>query len=286
MRSYLKLLRPHQWTKNGVVFAALIFSRSFTDVELCLRSLAGFIAFCLASSCVYIINDIADRDKDRAHPKKCSRPIASGAVKVPSAIGLIVVLFVAAFVAAFWLSLSFGLVLTAYFVMNLAYSFRLKQLPIFDIMCVALGFVFRAMSGSFLIDKEWSPWMLMCAFLLALFLGIEKRRAELTTKGADGRAVLEAYSADILREMSGAVNGTVIIAYSLWCVFGTTTVNMIVTVPFVVYGLFRYLFIAHKYEDLAESPDIALFKDKPLLVDIALWIVLCAAVLWFAGDKV
>ena len=281
--SLIRLIRPKQWTKNGFVFAALVFSGSLFDVPMLLKTFLGFVVFCLASSCVYIINDTVDREKDRAHPKKRVRPIASGAVSIPQAMILLLALLILIAIGIAYLGQYFGLIILSYLVINLAYSYKLKNEPIIDIMCIALGFVMRALSGSFLVDVGISPWLLMCTFLLALFLAINKRKSEMEAfVDEDGhkRKVLEFYSRDMLRDMSSVIDSATIMAYSLYAINSELPAFMLATVPFVVYGLFRYQLIIHTTE-FAETPEIALLKDKQLLISIFIWGALCVGIIYF-----
>ena len=280
--SFIKLIRPHQWTKNVFVLAALVFDGSLFISSKLLSALAGFAAFCLISGSVYILNDIIDRDKDRAHHEKCKRPIAAGHVSVVQASILFVIMLAAALIWGFWLDIRFGLILTAYLVINLAYSFKLKSKPIIDIMCVAAGFVLRVVSGGVLIDCAISPWLLLCTMLLALYLGIQKRRAEVRAVSlgiAEGRAVLKHYSQELLHDMSSVMDSATIMSYCLYTIVSDTSPYMIVTIPFVIYGIFRYQYIASVL-NLAEAPDKALLKDKPLLADILLWCLSCVIILY------
>ncbi len=280
--SVIKLIRPHQWTKNVFVLAALVFDGSLFNTEKLFSALAGFAAFCLISGSVYIINDIVDRDKDRAHHEKCKRPIAAGHISVVQASVIFVLMLAASLVSGFWLDIRFGIILVAYLVINLAYSFKLKTKPIIDIMCVAAGFVLRVVSGGIVIDCSISPWLLLCAMLLALYLGIQKRRAEVQAVSlgiAEGRAVLKHYSPELLRDMSSVMDSATIMAYCLYTIISDTSPYMIITIPFVIYGIFRYQYIASVL-NLAEAPDKALLKDKPLLADILLWCLSCVIILY------
>ena len=280
--SIIKLIRPYQWTKNAFIFAALIFNGSLSDTALLLRTLAGFAVFCMISGCVYILNDIVDRDKDRAHHKKCTRPIASGDVAVWQALIIFILLLAGALFWGFRLSISFGIVIIAYFIINIAYSFGLKNRPIIDLMCIAAGFVLRVVSGGFIIDCYISPWLLLCTLLLALYLAIQKRRAELSAveKGlTEGRAVLQHYSSSLLREMSSVMDSATIMAYCLYTFMSDASQYMMLTIPFVIYGIFRYQYIAEELE-LAEAPDKALLKDIPLIIDILLWCITCVIILY------
>lgn len=280
--SVIKLIRPHQWTKNAFIFAALIFNGSLFDTSLLLRTLAGFAVFCMISGSVYILNDIVDRDKDRAHHKKCTRPIAAGDVAVWQALIIFVLLLAGAVLWSFRLSKAFCLIILAYFAINIAYSFGLKKRPIIDLMCIAAGFVLRVVSGGFIIDCAISPWLLLCTLLLALYLAIQKRRAEFSAveKGlAEGRAVLQHYSSSLLREMSSVMDSATIMAYCLYTFMSDVSQYMMLTIPFVIYGIFRYQYIAEELE-LAEAPDKALLKDIPLIIDILLWGISCVIILY------
>lgn len=282
--SIIKLIRPYQWTKNAFIFAALIFNGSLFDTALLLRTLAAFAVFCMISGSVYILNDIVDRDKDRAHHKKCTRPIASGDVAVWQAVIVFVLLLAGALFWGFSLDLAFGFVVLTYFIINIAYSLGLKKRPIIDLMCIAAGFVLRVVSGGVVIDCTISPWLLLCTLLLALYLAIQKRRAELSAveKGlTEGRAVLQHYSSSLLREMSSVIDSATIMAYCLYTFMSDASQYMMLTIPFVIYGIFRYQYIAEKLE-LAEAPDKALLKDIPLIIDILLWCIACVIILYIA----
>lgn len=281
--SVVKLIRPQQWTKNVFVLAALVFDRSLFNTSKLLSALAGFAAFCLVSGCVYIFNDIIDRDKDRAHHEKCKRPIAAGHVSTAQAVAVFVVLLAASLLWGFWLDTVFGIILVAYLVINIAYTLKLKNLPIIDIMCLASGFVLRTVSGGALIDCTISPWLLLCTLLLALYLGIQKRRAEMKAVElgiAEGRAVLKHYNQELLRDMSSLIDSSAIMSYCLYTILSEdTSPYMIITIPFVIYGIFRYQYIASML-NLAEAPDKALLKDKPLLIDVLLWCLCCVFILY------
>lgn len=278
----IRLLRPKQWTKNALVFAALVFSKNLFDGEMLLKNILGFVIFCLVSSCVYIINDIVDREKDRNHPKKCKRPIASGVIKVPQAISILCILLGISLGGAVYLEIKFALIALAYFLLNLAYSFYLKNVPIVDMMCIAIGFVLRALAGSLLIANAISPWLMVCTLLLALFLAIHKRKSEIQAVCAGettSRQVLQFYSTEMLRDMSSAIDSATIMAYCLYTFNSERVEVMMCTIPFVIYGLFRYQYIAHT-NDLAETPELALLTDKPLLIDILLWGITCVGALY------
>lgn len=280
--NHIQLMRPKQWIKNGLVFAALVFSGNLFDPEMLILTAQGFVVFCLLSSSVYIFNDAIDKDKDQQHPKKCNRPIASGAISVPQAMVFLTVLVISTFAWSIFLRIEFTCVAFVYFVLNVCYTFKLKHVPILDIMCIAAGFVLRALAGTVLIETGISPWLVVCTSLLALFIAIHKRKSELEAVEnglTNGRKVLENYSKEMLRDMSSAIDSATIMAYCLYTFSSDQPVAMMCTIPFVLYGLFRYQYISHK-KDLAETPELALLQDKPLLIDVFLWVVTCGIILY------
>lgn len=274
----IKTLRIRQWTKNGFVFLALVFDLKLFDVPAVTVTLVGFFVFCLLSGSVYILNDIQDVEADRAHPKKRFRPIASGKLPVTVALGEALVLLAICLPIAYLLSpLFFGICLT-YFLMNLAYSRWLKHIPLLDVIIIAAGFVLRVAGGVSIIQvQRFSPWMYVVTTLLSLFLGFGKRRAEMVTLAADAnshRKVLDGYTLPFLDQIISIVSGTTIIAYSLYT-FSAPNLpedhSMMLTIPFVVYGIFRYLYLIQvKHE--GGAPDELLLTDWPLLTSV----VLCA----------
>ncbi len=282
MIKIIKLLRPKQWIKNLLVFAALFFSKNIFDTGLVLDVLSGFVIFCMVSSSVYIINDTIDRDKDRQHPKKCKRPIASGAITVPKAMTLLVVMLVLEFSWAYKLNVAFCVIAMIYFLINIVYSLKLKQIPIIDIMVIATGFVLRAVAGGVLISDYISPWLIVCTLLLSLFLALHKRKSEVQNMQGNkelSRAVLTYYTEEMLRDMLSMISSTTIMAYCLYTFTSQQSTYLMLTIPFVIYGMFRYQFIMHRTE-LGESPELALLKDKPLLIDVLLWVISCGGILY------
>lgn len=277
LRALLKTMRPRQWTKNVFVLAAVVFDRQLLNPQAILRSLAGFILFCFLSSSVYIINDIFDAEADRRHPQKRNRPIASGALPVPVAAASAAALAVLTLAASFLLSIEFGWVALAYFLVNLAYSNWLKHIPLLDVLIVATGFVLRVAGGVMLIVVErFSPWLYVVTTLFALYIGFGKRRAELTllAEGAnDHRRVLDGYSIPFLDQLITIVSGTTIVAYSLYT-FSAPNLpsnhSMMLTIPFVLYGIFRYLYLI-KIEESGGAPEEILLTDRPLQATILLW---------------
>jgi 4-hydroxybenzoate polyprenyltransferase len=283
MRNYIKLLRPVQWTKNFAVLAVLLFSKNLFRIDLLCKTILGVIVFCIVSSCVYIINDIVDKEKDRNHSKKRFRPIASGKISVRNAIVFLMILGIPAFGGAYYLSWRFGLAVTTYFILNVSYSFRLKNVAILDIMCVALGFVIRVLSGAFLISAYISPWLILCTLLLSLFLAIQKRRGEITTNSSNSRTVLNDYTEKSLAEMGSVVDSATVVAYSLYCVGLGDMSLMMLTIPIVIYGLFRYKLISNLPQSLIETPELILIKDKPMIACVLIWVILCFISLYCIG---
>jgi 4-hydroxybenzoate polyprenyltransferase len=271
-------LRPAQWTKNLVIFAGLIFGRRLMDPTAVAVALAAFVVFCSLSGVVYLINDVVDRESDRRHPVKAKRPIAAGEVSVPAALTTAVVLGGAALVAAFSLGRPFGLVAGGYVLLQALYSGPVKHIVILDVLAIAIGFVLRAVAGAVVIPVPLSQWLLVCTILLALFLGLAKRRHELVML-ADGaiahRPILGEYSAYLLDQMIGIVAASTLVAYVFYTIspeteakFGTQWLGL--TIPFPLYGLFRYLYLVHQREG-GGSPADTLLNDRPLLLCVALW---------------
>jgi 4-hydroxybenzoate polyprenyltransferase len=270
-------LRPRQWAKNVFVFAALVFAGRLADADSLMRVGLAFVIFCLLSSSVYLVNDVRDREADRLHPQKRRRPIAAGEILPGLAVAVAVVLAVGALGAAFSLSPQFGQVAAGYVVLNLAYSFGLKRVVILDVMIVATGFLLRALAGALVIDVAISRWLVMCTGLLALFLGFVKRRQEVAAmEGASHtRAILKEYSLPFLDQMISVVTGATVVAYSLYAFspevaqkLGTTHLGL--TIPFVLFGIFRYLYLVHQ-RGIGENPTAVVLTDIPLVLDVLLW---------------
>lgn len=277
LRAILKTMRIKQWTKNGFVLAALVFDRQLTNPVSFGRSLAGFFLFCLLSSSVYIINDILDVEADRQHPKKKNRPIPAGKLPIPAAIAATVIILIITFPLAFLLSPGFFAVSVFYFLLNLAYSIWLKHVPLIDVLILAACFVLRVGAGVTLINVErFSPWLYVVTTLLALYIGFGKRRAELSTlagAASSHRKVLEGYTIPFLDQLIMIVSGTTIVAYSLYT-FSAPNLpenhTMMLTIPFVLYGIFRYLYLL-QVEQAGGAPDELLLTDRPLQISILLW---------------
>jgi 4-hydroxybenzoate polyprenyltransferase len=280
-RAALAALRPRQWTKNLLLFAGLVFAAKLGDVTRWLEACLAFAVYCAASSAAYLANDVRDAPHDREHPVKRFRPVASGELPARTALVLAGVLVVLAFGGAAvlgWGSVAF---LAAFLVLQAAYTGGLKHLVLIDVMAIAGLFVLRAAAGAEAVDVRISPWLLICTGLLALFLALAKRRAELVLVGADetpGRPVLEGYSLALVDQLVSVVAASTVIAYSLYTFTARDSKAMMATVPFVVYGVFRYLLLLHR-RDLGEEPENVLLTDVPLLVTIAAWAATCAVIL-------
>src|SRR5688572_3659289 len=277
LSALIKTMRPRQWTKNVFIFAALVFDKQLFVVDSFIRTFVGVILFCLISSCVYILNDIVDVEADRQHPEKKNRPIPSGKLPVNIAWISLIVLVIFVVAAAYFLDLEFMAVIISYFVLNVAYSLWLKHIPILDVLIIAAGFVLRVHAGVTLIEVErFSPWLYVLMTLLSLFLGFGKRRAELSllAHGAGShRKVLDGYTLPLLDQYIMIVSGTTIVAYSLYT-FSAPNLpenhSMMLTIPFVVYTIFRYLYLIH-VEDAGGTPEEILLSDRPFQISMTLW---------------
>ena len=280
-------LRPEQWTKNFIVFAALIFARRLLDPAAVALALAAFLTFCGLSGAVYLFNDVSDRESDRRHPLKSRRPIASGVLSAKTALGWAAALTGAGLGLAFWLQPGFGWTAFAYVVLQAAYSRWLKHIVILDVMAIAAGFVLRAVGGGLVISVPVSDWLLVCTILLALFLAFSKRRHELTllAAGAAGhRRILEEYDPYLLDQMIAVVAASTLVAYIIYCLSSETAERfgtrwLVLTVPFPIYGIFRYLYIVHR-KDGGGNPSAMLLKDRPLLACVALWGLTVVAIIY------
>lgn len=287
--AHLKALRPKQWTKNLVVFAAPLFAFEITPRYL-FGGLLAFALFCATSSSFYLINDILDVKSDRQHPVKSKRPIASGLVSVPTAIAMAIILLTSTLTISWWRDSGLGLAILSYAILQVLYNLRLKRTVILDVVAIAIGFILRACAGAAVTGIVLSSWFILCTAMLALFLGIEKRKAELRLselRGKKSRAVLHRYSLSLLNRMENvATNGT-IITYALWSsgpiVRGASTSWMLVTLPFVMYGIFRYQLLSDPQEiarrsgdtelgGQTERPEEVLLNDQPILLTVLTWV--------------
>ena len=288
LNALIKTMRPRQWPKNIFIFAALVFDKQLFEIDAFLRTLAGFALFCLISSSVYIFNDLADVEADRQHPEKKNRPIASGKLPVSAAWVAGIAIVIMTFAMAWLLSPGFEFVVVLYFVLNMAYSKWLKHIAILDVLIIAAGFVLRVHAGVTLIAVErFSPWLYIVMFLLSLFLGFGKRRAELAllAHGAGShRKVFEGYTLPLLDQYILIVSGTTIVSYSLYTFSAPNLPDnhlMMLTIPFVVYTIFRYLYlVAVKHE--GGAPEDILLSDRPFQFAMLLWAVTVIVIFYFA----
>ena len=286
VRAFLRLMRVHQWVKNVFVLAPLFFTPDMLSAANVAHALLGFVCFCALSSAVYVINDYADREADRLHPSKANRPLASGAVSTVQAFVLMSVLMAAGLGGAFALSVPFFLVLLAYFLLNLAYSFVLKHVAILDVIVIALGFVLRVEGGGQLIGVDLSVWIVICAGLLALFLAIAKRRDDLIkTLGEDHRPSLAGYNKPFLDASLTLVLGALLVSYVIYTTDDEVIARMgsdklYLTIPFVLAGILRYLQIT-LVEERSESPTLIVLKDRFLIVTILGWIATFAVLMYW-----
>jgi 4-hydroxybenzoate polyprenyltransferase len=274
----IRSLRPGQWTKNLFVFAAVVFAQRLSDPRAVAESIAAFLIFCALSGTVYLINDVVDRERDRRHPTKATRPIASGALSPRGAVFSATLIGATALVAAFALGLNFLLISAAYLFLLLAYSAVLKHVVILDVLTIASGFVLRAAAGAAAIAVPMSHWLLACTMLLALFIALSKRRHELTLLtdvATHHRPILVDYTPHLLDQMISVVTSSTLIAYIFYTIspettekFGTTLLTL--TIPFPLYGIFRYLYLVHRRE-LGGSPAELVVNDGPLLACVVLW---------------
>jgi 4-hydroxybenzoate polyprenyltransferase len=263
----IRQLRPKQWTKNGFLFAALVFSGEFMKMASVEKALLGFMSFCLISSAGYVLNDYLDREADRSHPTKKNRPIASGALPVPLAWVIMWVCFVAGASLAGFISDSFLGVAALYLLTTLSYSLLFKNTVILDVMMLALCFVWRAVAGAVAIGVEASPWLILCTAFLALFLGFNKRRAELVNLGPElgTRKSLSQYSESMLEQYQSMVTGATVLCYALYTVNSEASDGLLLTIPWVLYGIFRYIYLVDQRGEGA-APDETLLQDRPLLL--------------------
>ncbi|MFC2172421.1 decaprenyl-phosphate phosphoribosyltransferase [Acidobacteriota bacterium] len=309
IKGLVQSLRPKQWSKNLIIFAGLIFSANFLHFDKVLISFAAFVIFCFLSGGVYLLNDILDVEKDRMHPIKSSRPIASGALKISHAAILAGILIAGSLAASYLLQgsffsqveqnldlgpvhgqllqPSFFLVALSYVALMTLYTFALKNVVVLDVMTIAIGFVLRAVAGAVVISVPLSSWLLICTVFLSLFLALCKRRHEialLDENASDHRKTLSEYDAYLLDQMIAIVSAACIMAYALYTVSEETvakfhTQSLLFTVVFVVYGMFRYLYLVHK-KDIGGDPTMALLTDVPILANVCLWGLICLIIIY------
>jgi 4-hydroxybenzoate polyprenyltransferase len=289
IRPLLQSLRPAQWAKNLFVLAPLVFGDKLLDELAAFRAFVALVAFCCASSAVYLINDLRDREEDRRHPLKRLRPLAAGTLSVPTAVAALLALAAAALLLALYLGLPFLLVLGAYLLLNLLYTLWFKHMVILDVMSISLGFVLRVLAGAEATGIEVSRWLLLCTTFLALFLAFSKRRHEITLLAGEAsgqRPVLDHYSPAFLDQMINVVTASSVVAYALYAVAPETvrkfhTEDLVFTIPLVLYGIFRYLYLLYQRPG-ARNPTEAILRDPPFLINMLLWGL---AVLWIVYGR-
>jgi len=272
LRYLLISVRPKQWYKNSLLFVGIVFSANILNVSMWATVLLAFIYFCMLSAGEYLINDILDRERDRKHPVKSQRPIASGQLKVSHSFLFALLLIVLALLGAYLtISLNFLLISASYLILVLFYSLVFKRLVIADVLAISTGFVIRAVAGALAITVVVSPWLIICTFLLALFLALEKRWHELVTLDSDAeahRSNLAQYSTRMLEKLICITNGALVVSYLLYTFFAGN-IAMLLTAPFAVYGLFRYLYLVHERRYGVEPEEV--FKDKAMLINLGIW---------------
>lgn len=287
VRGLLAEMRPKEWSKNLLVFSGLIFSQSLFEKNHLLLSLGSFVAFCLVSSGIYYLNDLSDVEKDKLHPTKKNRPIASGVLSVNLARVVMVLLFVSGFILALTLSYPFTFALAIYLILNVGYSLGLKNAVILDVLIISSGFVIRAIAGALALNVEASAWLVLCTSMVALLVGFGKRRHELVLleeNAGSHRASLNDYSLQFLDSMMTICGGAGVVCYALYTMSDDTvsrfhTKNLLITLPFVIYGVFRYLFLIHKRKE-GGDPVHLLFHDRPTLLNILLWVIAVCLVIY------
>ncbi|HSP07426.1 MAG TPA: decaprenyl-phosphate phosphoribosyltransferase [Acidobacteriota bacterium] len=288
MKDFFASLRPEQWSKNLVIFAALVFADRLGDVRSVVLSIGAFLDFCFLSGAVYLVNDVMDYEQDRVHPVKRLRHIASGRLSRTTAMVSGIVLYAVSLLVAYLLEPEFFEIALIYTFVTVGYTYYFKRIAILDVMTISVCFVLRAIAGSKVIGAEASFWLLLCTFLLALFLALSKRRHELVFLSGDAakhRTNLAQYSPYLLDQMIGVVTASCVLAYTLYTVAAETvakfhTDNLKYTVPFVIFGIFRYLYLIHR-ENGGGIPSQHLVSDKPLLVSIILWVLTCVGIIYY-----
>lgn len=289
-RYLLAAMRPYQWTKNGLVLAALIFAHRWKDPQSVRMAGMAFVAFCLLASFTYLLNDLRDAEEDRLHPRKRNRPIAAGLLAPSVAIVAAACLLVVGLALAFAVNAATGAAAASYVGITVLYQVALKAVAIVDVLAVAAGFVLRAVAGATAIKAEISPWLLICTVQLALFLALAKRRGEIVVLGEEAaahRAALAHYSTYLLDQMISVVTASTVMSYALYTIADRTvhivgSTNLMYTLPFVLYGIFRYLYLIHNHGE-GDAPDRILLTDKPILINLLLYVVAVVIILELGG---
>jgi len=283
----IKTIRPKQWAKNMFLFAGITFALKLLELKLLGTVLVAFFCFCGVSGAVYILNDIADKEKDKTHPEKSKRPIASGELGIKTAYTALVFILTGSLLISLKLGSSFFWVTVIYFVMNIFYTFYLKHIAILDVFTIAIGFVLRAIAGAVVISVEISHWLLICTMYLSLFLALCKRRNELIimeNNATSHRNVLRKYTPGLLDQWINIMTPSTLMAYSLYTISPNVqekfhTENLIFTIPFVLFGIFRYLYLVHR-KNLGGSPEVIILSDLPMILNVFLWILCIFIILY------
>ena len=281
-------MRPNQWIKNLIVFAPLLFSKNLFILSKDIEAFSGFIFFCLITGCAYMINDLVDLERDRLHPSKSQRPLTSGSLNKTTAIKIIAIVCSICFPLAFYMNSLFGIIILIYLLLNIGYSIYLKDVVIIDVITIAAGFVLRVLGGAVIISVTPSNWLILCTILLSLFLGFSKRRHELVLledKASTHRKVLSYYDKYFLDQMIAVVTASTLICYALYTMSKDTIENLgtsklTYTVPFVLYGIFRYLYLVHQKEE-GGNPTEVIFTDKPMIINVILWVITSVMFIYF-----
>lgn len=288
MLAHLRALRPHQWVKNAFVLAALVFARKLTDPAAVVDALLAVAAFCAIASSIYLVNDVADYERDRVHPKKRNRPIAAGLVNRSTALVMAAVLAPIGLWLAYDLNLRTGVTVSIYGVMNLAYSFRLKHVVLLDVFVIAAGFLLRVCAGAFAIEVVISPWLVLCTFFIALFLAFCKRRQELVSLGDEAaahRGILAEYTTPYIDKMISALASMTVMSYALYTIDPNVaaklrTDGLVMTLPLVLFGVFRYLYLVHRH-DMGGSPTEVVLTDRGVQAIVGLYVALVVVCIYF-----
>lgn len=276
LKEYIKLMRVKQYIKNLFVVAALIFSNKLLDSNAIYNTAIAFISFCLISSSVYVLNDIVDIEKDKLHPKKCKRPLASGAISKTSALILLLLLFMISISLSILVNINLTFILLLYLANNLLYSFKIKNIILLDVFSIAFGFILRVLAGSVSINVSLSNWIILCTFFLSLYLGLGKRKKEISTlkdNAGEHRKILKEYNDEIINQMMTVVLSSTIVCYALYSTSNPENPNMILTTIFVVYGVLRYNYIINTTDE--GNPTDVVLKDRSLQINVLIWAISC-----------
>ncbi|CEH35607.1 decaprenyl-phosphate phosphoribosyltransferase [Romboutsia lituseburensis] len=282
LKDYIKLMRPKQYIKNLFVVAALIFSNKILDLNSVFNTVIAFISFCLISSAVYVLNDIVDIEKDKLHPKKCKRPLASGVINKSNAIILLTILVVASISISLTVKTSLAFILIIYLFNNLLYSFKIKNIVLLDVFSIAFGFILRVCAGSIAIGVTLSNWIILCTFFLSLYLGLGKRKKEISTlkdNAGEHRKILKEYNDEIINQMMTVVLSSTIVCYALYSTSNKSNPNMIFTTIFVVYGILRYNYVITTSDE--GNPTDVVLKDTSLQISVLVWALSCLLIIIF-----